>query len=325
MRVGRGSGCVPSLPAVDPELASLLPLPRLAEVGLEQARASAPLADDSLLSWGGAFEVSHRRVPGPPGGPDVTVLVCLPARREGVAPVPGLYHVHGGGLVTGNRTSGIERVLGWAAELGLAVVSVEYRLAPETRHPGPVEDCYAGLEWLGAEAAGLGVDPRRLVVAGQSAGGGLAAATLLLARDRSGPVAAGQLLICPMLDDRNDTVSARQSTGSVWDWRDNEIGWAALLGPRSGADEVSAYAAPARAEDLSRLPATFIEVGSAETFRDEAVSYASRIWQAGGPCELHVWPGGFHTFAGIAPGAALSRAAESAVLGWLRRTLGVAR
>ena len=182
-----------------------------------------------------------------------------------------------------NRTGGLLGMLDHAERLQLAVVSVEYRLAPETPHPGPVEDCYAGLSWTVAHAAELGVDPARVIVGGVSAGGGLAAAVALLARDRGAPALLGQLLACPMLDDRNDTPSAWQMAGvGVWDRAANDVGWAALLGDARGGPDVSPYAAPARAADLSGLPPAFIDVGSAETFRDEDVAYASRIWQAGG-------------------------------------------
>jgi acetyl esterase/lipase len=233
-----------------------------------------------------------------------------------------LYYIHGGGMIIGDNRSGLPAALNHAEELQLAVVSVDYRLAPETPHPGPVEDCYAGLSWTVAHADELGIDPARVIVGGGSAGGGLSAAVALLARDRGGPALAGQLLICPMLDDRNDTPSARQMAGlGVWDRAANDVGWTALLGAARGGPGVSPYAAPARAADLSGLPPAFIDVGSAETFRDEDVAYATRIWQAGGSAELHVWPGGFHGFAGIVPRAALSRAAVAAQRGWLRRLL----
>jgi acetyl esterase/lipase len=204
----------------------------------------------------------------------------------------------------------------------MAVVSVEYRLAPETPHPGPVEDCYAGLAWTAAHAAELGIDPDRIIVGGASAGGGLSAAVALLARDRGGPALAGQLLMCPMLDDRNDTLSSLQMTGlGIWDHAANDLGWTALLGDAKGGPDVSPYAAPARATDLSGLPPAYIDVGSAETFRDEDVAYATRIWQAGGIAELHVWPGGFHGFTVMVPDAAISRAAVAAPGAWLRRLL----
>jgi acetyl esterase/lipase len=202
-------------------------------------------------------------------------------------------------------------------------VSVAYRLAPETHHPGPVDDCYAGLQWLATHAAEVGVDQERVVLAGASSGAGLAAATVLLARDRGGPSVHGQLLSSPMLDDRSDSISARQMTGlGPWDRASNQFAWGALLGAGSDGADVSPYAAPARARDLSHLPPTFIDAGSAEIFRDEAVAYASRIWAAGGDTELHVWPGGYHRFDYLAPSAVLSREARAARVAWLRRQLG---
>src|SRR2546423_532655 len=172
-------------------------------------------------------------------------------------------------------------------------------------------------------AAELGADPERIIIVGASAGGGLTASLALLLRDRKGPQPLGQVLMCPMLDDRNETPSSHQMAGlGVWDRTANETGWTALLGDSRGGPDVSPYAAPARAEDLSGLPPAFLDVGSAETFRDEVVAYASRIWQAGGVAELHVWPGGFHGFEGFAPQAALSRSARAAHVDWLRRLLG---
>jgi acetyl esterase/lipase len=279
-----------------------------------------PVTTNEELSRGGAFEVTERLVPGPDGAPDISLLICLPTGVT--APTAAIYHIHGGGMIIGDNRTGLPQLVEWAEELRAAVVSVEYRLAPETPHPGPVEDCYAGLSWTAAHAAELGIDPGRIMVAGASAGGGLAAAVALLARDRGGPSLAAQLLMCPMLDDRNDTVSSWQMAGlGVWDRASNEIGWTALLGTARGGLDVSPYAAPARAADLSGLPPAFIDVGSAETFRDEAVTYASRIWQAGGAAELHVWPGGFHGFTGMAPQAAISQAATAAQRDWVRRIL----
>jgi acetyl esterase/lipase len=288
---------------------------------IRQAPSPFPVLTDEELRRGGAFEVTTEHAPGPSGAPDVPLLICRPAGAT--APVACLYYIHGGGMILGdNRSGGFPGMLDHAEQLSAAIVSVEYRLAPETPHPGPVEDCYAGLAWTVAHAGELGIDPARVIVAGVSAGGGLAAAVALLARDRGGPALAGQLLGCPMLDDRNDTPSSRQMAGlGVWDRAANEIGWTALLGDAHGGPDVSPYAAPARATDLSGLPPAFIDVGSAETFRDEDVAYAARIWQAGGSAELHVWPGAFHGFAGMVPQAALSRAAVAAQRTWLRRLL----
>jgi acetyl esterase/lipase len=278
---------------------------------------------DGELGFDGAFTVSERLAPGLAGEPDISLAVCVPAKAT--TPVAAIYFIHGGGMITGsNRGSSIAGALTVAAELGLAVISVEYRLAPEHPHPAPVEDCYAGLLWTVEHADELGIDLERLVVGGISAGGGLAAATVLLARDRGGPAITAQMLWSPMLDDRNNSYSTRQMVGlGIWDASDNAFGWTALLGDQQGGSEVSPYAAPARASDLSGLPPAFVDVGSAETFRDEVVDYASRIWRAGGSAELHVWPGGFHGFQLLAPQAAISQTSRQAVMAWLRRTIGI--
>ena len=322
-----GAALVGPPPPFDPELA-----PAVAGLGTQEftlemipairrAPAISPVPTVEDYRRGGAFEVTERLVPGPAGAPDVSLLICRPTGVTG--PVPCLYFIHGGGMMLGNtRSGGAPRALEHAEALGAALVSVEYRLAPETPHPGPVDDCYSGLIWTVKHADELGIDPERLIVGGASAGGGLAAAVALLARDRGGPAMRGQLLLCPMLDDRNDTPSSYQMTGlGIWDRGANEVGWTALLGDARGGPDVSPYAAPARATDLSGLPPAFIDAGSAETFRDEDVAYASRIWQAGGDAELHVWPGGFHGFTGMVPDAAISKAAMAAQLTWLRRLL----
>ncbi|WP_107086956.1 alpha/beta hydrolase [Streptomyces viridochromogenes] len=320
----------PTPPPFDTELDAVLQamaaegstLPDLTAEGIAAARQmlDAAVSDDEQLSHQGFFEVEDRVVPGPEGAPDVSLLICRPVASGVLRPV--IYHVHGGGMVIGNNRSGVDMIVGWARELDAVVVSVDYRLAPEHPHPAPIEDVYAGLSWAADHAQEIGGAPERIVVAGASAGGGLAAGLALLLRDRKGPQLLGQLLMGPMLDDRNDTPSARQMQGlGIWDRTANESGWTALLGGRRGGPDVSPYAAPARAEDLSGLPPTYLDVGSAETFRDEVVAYASRLWQAGEVAELHVWPGGFHGFEGFAPQAALARAALAARLNWLRRLL----
>jgi acetyl esterase/lipase len=286
----------------------------------EQADAMQDATLEELRD-GGAFEVYERSVPGPEGAPEISLLVARPAGLGEAAPV--IYHSHGGGMIGGNNRSNMPGILReWAEPLGLVVVSVEYRLAPEHPHPAPVEDCYAGLVWTAQHAGEIGGDPERIVVAGGSAGGGLTAALALMARDREGPKVIGQLAMCPMLDDRNDTPSSLQMAGrGLWDRRANGVGWSALLGERRGATDVSAYAAPARATDLSGLAPAYIDAGSGETFRDESVAYATRIWQAGGEAELHIWQGGFHGFDQLVPEATLSRDAREARVRWLRRIL----
>ncbi|MDK1342407.1 alpha/beta hydrolase [Streptomyces sp. 378] len=318
-------------PPFDPELAAALELIKdmispgltLDEIAEVRQGPGIQMLAELDLTMDGTFEVEDRQVPGPEGEPDISLLICRPAAPETAGPRPVIYHVHGGGMIIGNNRVGVDVPLAWARALDAVVVSVEYRLAPEHPHPAPVEDAYAGLLWTADHAAELDADPERIVIAGASAGGGLCAALALLARDRKGPQPLGQVLMCPMLDDRNNTPSTYQMEGlGVWDRTANETGWTALLGSRRGGPDVPAYAAPARAEDLTGLPPAFLDVGSAETFRDEVVAYASRIWQAGGVAELHVWPGGFHGFDGFAPHAAVSQSARTAHLDWLRRLLG---
>ncbi|WP_046733542.1 alpha/beta hydrolase [Streptomyces humi] len=317
-------------PPFDPELAAALEMIRdvispsmtLEDIATIRQGDGIRMLAEVDLTLDGAFEVTDRTVPGPVGAPEISLLICRPVAPRTPGPLPVIYHVHGGGMVIGDNRVGVDVPLAWADELGAVVVSVEYRLAPEHPHPAPVEDVYAGLLWTAEHAPEFGGDPDRIVIAGASAGGGLTAALALLLRDRRGPAVIGQMLLCPMLDDRNDTPSSHQMKGlGVWDRTANETGWTALVGTARGGPDVSPYAAPARATDLAGLPPAFLDVGSAETFRDETVTYASRIWQAGGIAELHVWPGGFHGFDGFAPQAALSQTARAAHTNWLRRLL----
>lgn len=320
----------PARPAFDAELAAALPavnevLPSsLRPEDLERAResvAAAFLPIDEVIG-DRAIEYEDRTIPGPAGAPDLVVTVLRP--RSPAPGAPGIYHTHGGGMILGDRFVGVDQLCEWVDELGAVAVTVEYRLAPEHPDPAPIEDSFAGLVWTAAHAEELGIDRRRLVLAGASAGGGLAAGLALACRDRGGPAVAGQMLIYPMLDDRNDTPSSAQFEGiGVWDRISNETGWDLLLGDRRGTGEVSPYAAPARAEDLTGLPTAFIDVCSTETFRDEDVAYAGALWRAGVQAELHVWPGGFHGFDTLVPDAALSRQARAARADWLRRVLGL--
>ncbi|WP_329064875.1 alpha/beta hydrolase [Streptomyces sp. NBC_01429] len=321
---------VRTAPPFDPELgAALVALGDLSKHRLtpgnlaahrQRDAASRPLPTAAELRAGGRFAVEELSVPGAEGGPNVTLVYARPADATG--PLPTLYYLHGGGMIMGNAWSVLPKILrDWCAPLGLAVVSVEYRLAPEAPYPGPLEDCLAGLLWTVGHADELGSDGERVIIGGKSAGGGLAAALTLLNRDRGdGPVPIGQLLQCPMLDDRLTTPSALQMAGiGLWDRASTAVAWRAYLGERYGAPDLPPYAAPARATDLSGLPPAYIDVGSAETFRDENVAYAQAIWRAGGDAELHVWPGAFHGFDSVAPTASLTREARHARTQWLRR------
>ncbi len=258
-------------------------------------------------------------VPGHRGDP-IELAVIQRAGRTGTA--PAFVTFHGGGMVFGHHLGNLESYDDWLLTHDVVLVSVDYRLAPEYPDPYPVEDCYAGLVWVAEHADELGVDPERIVIAGQSAGAGLAAGTALLARDRNGPPLIGQVLVSPMLDDTLGTVSAAQFDGvGTADTTMTRFGWDALLGDRRGGEDVSVYAAPARASDLTGLPRTYVDCGSAEVFRDETVAYASRLWAAGVDAELHVWPGAFHGFTGMQPAAALSVSAVRALAAWTERLL----
>jgi acetyl esterase/lipase len=269
---------------------------------------------------GGKVRRQQIKVPGPEGAGDVLLEVFHPAR--GTGPWPLLYNTHGGGMVNGDALTEIPTHIKYVAE-GLAVlVGVDYRLAPENPDPAPIEDCYAGLAWVAQHSNELEIDLSRIIVIGASAGGGLAAGVALLARDRGFPTVSHQVLIAPMLDDRFETPSSTMLDGAgVWDFHDNKFGWTCLLGDRRGGSDVSVYAAPARAEDLTGLPSSYIDVGGVETFRDEAILYATRLLQAGVSVDLHVWAGGFHGYDFMAPDAAISQRTEQVRSEYIHRAL----
>ncbi|WP_217140770.1 alpha/beta hydrolase [Streptomyces sp. AC627_RSS907] len=313
-------------PPVDPELAAAIDIDALRitlthEVIERLRAAAAPAPTLAELRRDGAFTVEEHLAPAAGGGTaGVPLLVCRPTGARGRLPV--LYYLHGGGMVMGHARQHLDYVLEWAEELGAAVVSAEYRLAPEHPYPAALDDALAGITWIATRGREAGIDPERVLVTGFSGGGAVAAGLTLRLRDGRDLRPVGQMLVCPMLDDRNDTCSAVQfaATGG-WNRATNEAAWSHVLGARRGTADVPAYAAPARAEDLSGLPPTYLEAGSAETFRDEVVGYASGIWAAGGDAELHVFAGGFHGFDFLVPGAVLSRDAREARLKWLRRVL----
>jgi acetyl esterase/lipase len=253
-----------------------------------------------------------------PGDPSVRVRVHRPVGVEGR--LPSVITIHGGGYVIGSYDMDDPLLDRWCPSLGVVGVSVEYRLAPETSYPGPIDDCYAALCWTHDHADELGVDPGRIGVYGLSAGGGLAAALALLARDRGEVTLAFSLLDCPMLDDRAATPSIRAAGLYVWGAGSNEFGWRSYLGQLYGSDEVPPYAAAARATDLVGLPPTCVIVGSIDGFRDEDIDYAQRLNQAGVPCELHVIAGLPHGYL-LAPDAAAVRLAGHCMDDWLARQL----
>ena len=291
---------------VDPELRAPLEMmleawPGLTAGGLAEMRKGLKaLADSAPAARPGSVKVEDLLVPGPFRDSELLLRVYRPQTAQTLLPV--LYWMHGGGMVIGSVNLDDALLAGAVDRLGIAAVSVEYRLAPEYPDPTPIEDCYAGLVWIASQGASMHLDSDRIAVGGASAGGGLAAGLALLARDRSGPPIAFQLLLEPMLDDRSATRSSTQyDRTTLWDRNDNQWGWSALLGERVGTDVVSPYAAPSRASVLKGLPAAFIDVGEVETFRDECIDYAARLSTAGVPTEFHMYPGAFHGFDLIAP------------------------
>ena len=292
------------VPALDPE--QLVEMRRQRMLGL----AAVQLTD--------RVDRTDHEVPGPPGSPDVTVRVHIPHGLEG--PAPCLYSIHGGGYIMGHRSMDDFRFDRWCPRLGFIGVSVEYRLAPETPYPGPLEDCYAGLAWLHDHADELGVDRSRIGIGGASAGGGLAAALALLARDCGELPVSFQLLGYPMIDDRQTTPSSGWPV-PIWNPSSNEFGWRSYLGSLYGTDDIPYTAAPSRAPDLSGLPPALVYVGTLDGFCDEDVLYAMRLYQAGVPTELHVYPGAPHGFDGITPGTSLARRCQRDVQEWLAQAL----
>lgn len=302
---------------VDPELLPLLdafPTVTITGENLAQLRSRdlpLPPVEDCGVDW------EERAIDGP--GTQIGVRIYRP--REATENLGCIYHMHGGGYVGGSvaEMEFLHRPL--AAELNCAIVSVDYRLAPETSFPGNIEDCYAGLAWTFGHADELGLDTTRIGVMGESAGGGFAAALALMARDRGEYPLAFQHLIYPMLDDRTCVTEPNPYSGEfVWHATNNRFGWSALLGEEPGGQGVSPFAAPARASDLAGLPPTFIGTAALDLFVDENIEYARRLIRAGVPTELHVWPGAFHGF-DLMPGPAVSDGARNSSRAALRRAL----
>jgi acetyl esterase len=269
----------------------------------------------------------------PPIAPEIKVLEGEggPLEVYWYDPSPGttgraaLLHVHGGGMVIGSARSMQQGPSGMAAALGIPVASVEYRLAPEAPFPAPQSDCYAALQWLAASADALGIDAARIGVIGESAGGGLAAATALMARDLGGPALAAQFLTYPMLDHRTGGEAcpyANPVTGEfVWTRAHNQFGWEALRGDYAADDDRKGWFSPTLAEDLSGLPPTWIGTGSLDLFLDEDLDYALRLVKAGVPVELHSYPGAIHAFNAMTE-AATAKAFTRDMLGAIERMLG---
>ena len=296
--------------AMDPEIAAVMPnIPVLDLSDIPKARENRwKIMQAALERWTPSPNVTreNRMIPGWDDDPEVRVRIYRPVEPQGA--MPCLFWIHGGGHVLGQVEQDDPAMDQYIEALGCAVVSVDWRRPPEHPYPAPMNDCYAGLAWTYEHAEELGIDRTRIVVGGASSGGGSAAGLVLLARDRGEIPVSFQFLIYPMTDDRGITASSRAITHhKVWNRTSNEIGWRAYLGDAYGTDDVSPYAAPSRATDLSGLPPTFIATGDLDMFVDENLDYAQRLIQAGVPTELHLYPRAIHGFDVFAPDSAVSR------------------
>ncbi len=286
---------------VDPEILPLIDLMSPREFSREDLPTIRAEAEARFAFLGNPQLEAEIKVIDGPDGP-LEVLWFDPA--PGTSGRAALLHIHGGGMVIGSARSMRHNPSGLASALGIPVASVEYRLAPEHPFPAPQEDCLAALTWLAGQAAELGVDPARIGVIGESAGGGLAAAVALMARDRGGPALAAQFLTYPMLDHRTggeDCAYGNPATGEfIWTRSSNRFGWEALRGDYVPDDARKGWFSPALADDLAGLPPTWIGTGSLDLFLDEDLDYARRLIAAGVAVELHCYPGAIHAFNAVA-------------------------
>ncbi len=309
---------------VDPDLLAAVKgttlMPMTAE-GVAEAQKAAAAISANLPQVPGV-RIVRCNIPGPAGAPEVSVVIADTA--PGKKNKPALLHIHGGGYVVGAAVAFLPGVLRYTIPAGCVVVSVDYRLAPGTRFPGSLEDNYAALKWLYAQADELGVDRKRIALAGESAGGGHAAALAIHARDRGEVPLVFQLLIYPMLDDRTGSTRAVPwPIGQIgWGAQGNRFGWTALLGVPAGSAQVPYGAVPARVENLKGLPPTFIGVGAIDLFVEEDIEYARRLIDAAVPTELLVVPGAYHAFDLSVPDAKVSKRFCETIAVALQRAFG---
>lgn len=333
MAAGREDAGAAAHPPYDPELAQCVgagavdghpvhpeDIPRLRALNAMWQ----PSADE--LGQGGAVWPEPRVVPGRGGTPSIPVLILWPT-APWTGPRPAILACHGGGMVTGDAFCGSPGLAQWVAALGVVAVSPDYRLAPENPYPAALDDVMAVLAWLHQEAGGLGIDADRIGLFGISAGACLAVGAALRARDEGLPGPAFQVLQDAMLDDRQHRPSAYEhpDTG-VWDRRSNTTAWDSYLGPGvAGGPAVSCHAAPGRAADdpalLAGLPPTYLDVGSADLFRDDVLAYGGALAQAGVDVEMHLWPGGWHGFSEMAPHTRLGRLANDTRTAYVARRI----
>ncbi len=278
---------------------------------MSASRAAAPKGEYPDLT------VSEHKYSGPGGD----LSLRLYRSSDAQSPRPGLIYIHGGGMIMGDLDSQDEKMREAATALGIPIASIDYRKAPEHPYPAAPEDCYAGVCWVFEHATDLGMDVSNIGLMGASAGGGLALAVALMLRDRDGPALKYLLPIYPMIDDRHATASSQEIVDiGIWDRAGSIEAWGWYLG---GA-EADAYAAPARAEDLSRLPPSYIDVGDLDLFRDEDITLAQRLSAAGVPVEFHLWTGAYHASELFAPKARLSQQIWTTRYQAIKRMAGLA-
>ncbi len=264
--------------------------------------------------------VYEKMIPGPEGAPDIKLRIYEPADR-GKELLPCGMFFHGGGFVFGSVLRQNDMCLRFVKNVGMMVVSVEYRLAPEYKAPSPIEDAYAALLWLDKNGADIGADPSRIAITGLSAGGGIVAALALMTRDRKGPKPVLQIPMYAMLDYKADTYSQKAVTSrKVWCYDYSKIGWGAYLDKDK---EVDCYASPALAEDLSGLPPVFSFIGTVDPLFDENVEYWTRLMRAGVPVEYHIFPGCYHSFEIAVPDSHYAKMAYELMYSALRRAFGI--
>lgn len=310
---------------VDPALVPVLPQAAPRPLNTESLAAARSFPPPSPLPPP-APQPRTVTIPGPTDAPELRVVLVDPQPEGETAPRPAFVHVHGGGYVLGSADLFVTGVQQLADRCECLVVSVDYRIAPETPFPGALEDAYAALRWVHEHAEELRVDPTRVAVGGESAGGGLAAQLAIAARDRGEYPVAFQLLIYPMLDDRTgSTRPVPPHIGTyVWDSAANVFGWTSYLGVPAGSESVPAGAVPARVGDLSGLAPAYIGVGALDLFVQEDIEYAQRLAEAGVPVELHVVPGAFHGFDFFAPQSQMTLRFVDTWTRALRQALGIA-
>lgn len=292
--------------AIDPELAPAfkrLPATHMGPRSVKILRAVTPMVLRRMNKSISTDGLSVETIP----TPDSTKNMVTYRRVDSAAGAPVVLWIHGGGYVVGSNAYEQRWAVALCGAIDCAVVSAGYRLAPEHPYPAGLDDLRSAVDWLVEHGPSRGIDPSRLVIGGESAGGGLAAALVQRLHD-DGVAVRGQLLACPMLDDRTVTrTDIEPKEHLVWSNASNRFGWSSYLGSAPGADTVPGYAVPARRDDLSGLPPAWIGVGDIDLFYDEDVAYAERLRAAGVACELHIGEGGPHGYQGMVPDAEISK------------------